>query len=229
MAASPMLIVHIGAGTVGLLSGAAALLFRKGSRRHRIAGKLFVVSMVSMAASASLLAYAIQEWSNVMGGITTIYFVATAWMTLLREEGETGIFEIVSFLVAAGAVAGNLAFGLQAANSETGLVDGLPAGTFYFFAGLMAVFAAGDLRLILRGGVAGAQRIARHLLRMCYAVFVAAGSLFLGQMQVFPEFIRETNILFVLPLVPLVLMIFWLIRVRFTKLYRSADPQPGTQ
>ena len=98
----------------------------------------------------------------------------------------------------------------RAANNESGLVGGHPAGFHYFYGGLTAVFAAGDLRLILRGGISGARRIARHLWRMCYAVFVAAGSLFLGQMQVFPEFIQETNVLFVLPFAPLVLMIFWM-------------------
>ena len=223
MAASPMLLIHIGAGTIGLLSGAAALFLRKGSGPHRAAGTIFTVSMLCMAASAALLAYRIQEWSNFLGGLTTIYVVTTAWMTIRRREGESGRFEVVAFLAAMAGSAGNLAFGLAAANSETGLVDGFPPGHYYFFATLMAVFAAGDLRLILRGGIVGAQRVARHLWRMCYAVFVAAGSLFLGQMQVFPEFVRETYILFVLPLVPLVLMVYWLIRVSFGTSYRRVQ------
>ena len=105
-------------------------------------------------------------------------------------------------------------------------MDGLPAGISYVFAGVMAFFAAGDLRMILRGGIYGTQRIARHLLRMCYAVFTAAGSLFLGQMQVFPEFIRDTAVLFVLPIVPPVLMVFWLIRVRQVNRYAKAKGNP---
>jgi uncharacterized membrane protein len=229
MTVSPVLILHISAGTIGLLSGAAALSIRKGSGRHQMAGKVFVLSMLTMAASASIAAFLIEEWSNVLGGITTIYFVTTAWMTLKRKAGQSGRFEIVAFLVAVAGTAGYLAFALQAANSDMGLVDGIPAGAFYVFAAVMALFAVGDLRLILRGGIVGAQRIARHLVRMCYAVFVAAGSLFLGQMQVFPEIIRETDILFVLPLVPLVLMTFWLVRVRLTKWARIAGPQPSTQ
>ncbi len=222
MTESPVLMVHIGGGTIGLLAGAAALFLRKGSARHRAAGQVFVLSMLVMAVSASVVAYSIKEWSNVLGGITTIYVVTTAWMTLRRNEGERGVFELVAFLVAVAAVVGNLSFGAQAANTQTGLVDGLPAGVFYVFAGVMALFAAGDLRLILRGGIYGTQRIARHLLRMCYAVFTAAGSLFLGQMQVFPEFIRDSNVLFVLPMVPLVLMVFWSIRVRRVNRYAKA-------
>jgi uncharacterized membrane protein len=47
MSSSPILLVHILAGTAGLLSGTAALCFRKGSRRHALAGKIFVASRVT--------------------------------------------------------------------------------------------------------------------------------------------------------------------------------------
>ena len=222
MTTSPILFIHICAGTIGLLSGAAALFFRKGSVRHITAGKVLVISMLILGVSATLLAYLKQDWANILGGPTTIYFVATAWMTLRRKEGETGRFEIVAFLVALAGFSVNLAAVFQAENREMLVEAGLPTGLPYIFAALWAVAAAGDLRLILRGGISGAKRIARHLWRMCFAVFVATGSLFLGQMQVFPEFIRETIILFVLAFAPLILMIFWLSRVLFTKWYKKA-------
>ena len=53
---SPMHLVHICAGTVGLFSGTAALSFRKGSPRHVLAGKIFVLSMLTMAVGAVYLA-----------------------------------------------------------------------------------------------------------------------------------------------------------------------------
>jgi hypothetical protein len=34
--------------------------------------------------------------------------------------------------------------------------------------------------MLARGGVLGAKRIARHLWRMCFGLFIAAGSFFLG-------------------------------------------------
>ena len=49
-AAATLLYLHIGGGIVGLLSGAAALALRKGSRPHRMAGNVFFVSMLIMAA-----------------------------------------------------------------------------------------------------------------------------------------------------------------------------------
>jgi hypothetical protein len=71
-------------------------------------------------------------------------------------------------------------------------------------------------------GLQGARRIARHLWRMCFALFIAAGSFFLGQAQVFPEPIRKSGLLPIPVLLVLLLMFFWLVRVRFTQRYRRA-------
>src|SRR5438477_5508674 len=97
-----------------------------------------------------------------------------------------------------------------------------------FFIGSVALLAAaGDLRLLVRGRLFSSQRIVRHLWRMCFSFFIATGSFFIGQPQVFPAFIRRTNLLFILGILPLMLMIFWLIRVRLTKAYKSKSV-PGS-
>jgi len=69
--------------------------------------------------------------------------------------------------------------------------------------------------MLVRGGVSGKQRVARHLSRMCVGLFIATGSFFLGQQQVFPAFVRKSNLLFLPGILPLILMILWLVRVRF--------------
>ena len=53
---SPLLPVHISADVVGILSGAAALSFRKGSPRHILAGKVFVIAMLALSASGAIMA-----------------------------------------------------------------------------------------------------------------------------------------------------------------------------
>jgi len=65
---SPILVLHICGGTLGLLSGTAAISLRKGSRRHVLAGKVFVASMLIMALGAVYLGIVKHQPSNVSGG-----------------------------------------------------------------------------------------------------------------------------------------------------------------
>jgi hypothetical protein len=68
MAYSPILIVHLCAGSLGLLSGTPAMSFRKGSARHVLAGKDFVASMLTRAALAVYLAIVRHQPSNIGPG-----------------------------------------------------------------------------------------------------------------------------------------------------------------
>jgi hypothetical protein len=96
-----------------------------------------------------------------------------------------------------------------------------------FVSSVILLAALGDLRMLLRG-ISGKRRIARHLWRMCFGWFIATGSFFLGQQQVFPAWLRGSPVLLVPALLPLVLLIFWMIRVRFTSAYkRMSVPSSG--
>jgi hypothetical protein len=90
----------------------------------------------------------------------------------------------------------------------------------FLFATVALLGALGDMRVMLRGQLQGAQRIARHLWRMCFALFVASGSFFLGQAKVFPKPMRIYPLLAIPALLPLVLLLYWLVRVRFTRWYQ---------
>src|SRR5246127_3022244 len=90
---SPLLPIHIAGGIVGMLSGTAALIFRKGGRWHVLAGKIFVASMLIMAAFAVYLAVLKQQPGNIGGGILTFYLIFTAWLTARRGDGQTGAYD----------------------------------------------------------------------------------------------------------------------------------------
>jgi uncharacterized membrane protein len=219
MSLSPVLVFHISAGTLALLSGVAAVSFRKGSNRHRLTGNVFVISIFSLSASGACLGFMKHQTLNGLQGVLTFYLVATAWRTARHRDGETGIFDWGALIVPLAVGAGLAFYGLEAANSKTGSKDGYPAAAYFIFGSVALLFAAGDVRMLVRGGVSGVQRIARHLFRMCYALFTATGSFFLGQQQVFPAALRKTNVLFIPAFLPLLLMIFWLFRVRFPNAY----------
>ena len=221
---SPLLVLHIVAGTLGMLSGFVAVFLLKGSRRHARAGIVFVVTMLCLSASGTILAIMKSQPGNILGGTLTFYLVATAWITARRRDGEPGILDWGALLLVFGIAAIELTWGSEAAMSPTGLKYDYPPGP-YFFMGSVAVLAVvGDVRMLMHRGISGTQRIARHLWRMCFALFIAAGSIFLARQHLFPAFMRKTGMLVFLSVLPLLLMIFWLIRVRFT----NADKKKRT-
>jgi len=224
--AALILVLHVAGGTIALLSGAAALTFRKGSRRHRIAGNVFFGSMLVMGAIAAAVAPFLlspegePKWFDSLAGTFTCYLVATGWVTIRRKAGTIGQFEVAACLFAAILAAVAVMFGVQAANSPTGSLGGFGAQGYYTFGGLIALAAALDLNVILRGGVFGVPRLSRHLWRLCVALFIAAGAFFFGQQRVMPEFIQGSGFLAIPPFATLALMVFWLLRLRLAKVFK---------
>src|SRR5579864_4763912 len=138
----PILILHICAGTLGMLSGFVAIFLRKGSRRHAIAGNVFVVSMLCLSLSGVTLAVMKFQPGNILGGSLTFYLVATAWLTARRkdEPKKLGFSDWGGLLLIASLAAVELTWGLQAAMSPSGLKYDYPPGP-YFFMGSVALLA----------------------------------------------------------------------------------------
>ena len=222
-AATLGVIVHVSAGLVGILAGAGAISAPKGERLHRFFGNVFFGAMLTMAGVASVLALVLvargvtAQWSNVFAGVFTFYLVGTGWWTAKRGVATTGRFEIAAF-VAALAIVGVALFGiLPMTLGPAGRESGVPAAAPLIFAAVAMLGAVTDLKVILRHGISGSQRIARHLWRMCAGWFIATGSFFLGQQKDMPAFLHGSPILLVLGMAPLPLLLFWMIRVRIAR------------
>jgi hypothetical protein len=236
MSYSPILIVHICAGSLGLVSGTAAMTFRKGSPRHVLGGKIFVASMLTMGVVAVYLAITRRQPNNVGGGILTVYLIGTAWLTAKRRDGETSRFDWMVLLIPLALGVLTWMIGIKVVRSGASSQDGVPVGMTFFMGSVMLLAAAGDVRMLLRGGVSGAKRIARHLWRMCFGLFIAAGSFFLGPSnrplrllstvgvgKYLPQALFSTNLYLILTVLPLILLIFWVVRIRFTNAYRKIE------
>ena len=217
---SPILLLHIVAGTLGMLSGFVAVFLRKGSRQHGLAGNVFVIAMLCLSSSGVFLAIMKHQPGNILGGALTFYLVATAWITARRRDGEPGIFDWGAFLFVIGLAVVEITLGSEAAMSATGMKYDYPPGPYFFLGSVAVLAAAGDVRMLVRRGISGSHRIARHLWRMCFALFIAAGSIFLARQQLFPELLRRTGVLLFLSFLPLILMIFWMARIRFANAYK---------
>jgi len=223
MSISPILLLHICSGTVGVLSGFVAVSLRKGSRRHSIAGIIFAVAMLSLGATGAYMAVLKFQPGNILGGTLTFYLVSTAWTAARHSDGRTRIFDWIALLVVLAVAATELTLGVQAALSPTGLKYEYSPGPYLTFGSLALIAAIGDIRMLARKGVFGAQRIARHLWRMCFGLFIASASIFLARPHLFPAFMRKTGMLMILSFLPLVLLIFWMIRVRVSKRWVTAN------
>jgi hypothetical protein len=224
MSHSPILLLHIASGTLGMLSGFVTVFLRKGSRRHGLAGNVFVVSMMSLGATGVCMATLKHQPGNILGGTFTFYLVTTAWLTARRGDARTNILDWVALLVVLGVAAFELAYGLEAAISPTGLKYDYPPGPYFFIGSIAVLATVGDIRMLVRGGIAGTQRLARHLWRMCFALFIAAASIFLARPQLFPAVLQRTGVLVFLSVLPLLLLILWLFRVHFAKAYKARGP-----
>jgi uncharacterized membrane protein len=230
MTYAPITILHVAGGLVAIVAGFVALFVRKGGRLHRKSGDVFVVSMLFMASAGAYAAVIKSQPVNVVAGVFTFYLVASAWLTVRRKANETGRMEVALLVLALCGCIGAAFLAWQAVHMAK---RGGPAPYVVF--GLIALLSAsGDIRMLIRGGVAGAQRLVRHVWRMGLALFVATGSFFLGmagdplarriglRARLFTPEIRKTQ----LPLVPVLIVaaltIFWLLKVKLSKRYKTA-------
>ena len=222
-------ILHVAGGAGGLLSGILAMTARKGGRVHRRAGDVFFASMLVMAAFAVYLGFVRPgALLNVFIGVFVAYLVATAWITIRRPQGVIGLPEKLGLVVALILCAPFMLLSVE-------LILGLPpfihsAMAFkgplliavYVFTLILAIAAGSDASVVLSGGVSGVARIARHLWRMCVALTQATGSaLSNGLPRLLPAHALPGWTLS-LQLVWVVLLLYWMIRVRLTA-WRPAD------
>jgi uncharacterized membrane protein len=216
---APLGIFHVAAALTALLFGTLALVYRKGSRRHRWTGDVYVVAMLCMAGAGGYLAFVKSQPSNVLAASLTSYLVATAWAATRRRDGETDVFDWVA-LVAGATVAAAFATNFyDAARSGEDLV-----GPYAIFGLIALVAATSDVRMIADGGWNRPGRVARHLWRMSVTMVIATMSFFVGQQHLFPEAVRGSALLAAPGVLVIVVMLFWLYRVWFTKTYRTRVP-----
>jgi len=209
--------LHAGAGAAGLIAGPVALFSRKGERLHRAAGNVFFVAMMFAALSAVVLAFIEGDMTLVVAGSLTAYFIGSSWLTVKRPERTAGWLETGACVFAFAGSAGAAYYAYQSVQNGTALLGGIP---FYGFSAVAALCGLLDVSVILRGGLAGRQRIARHLWRMCLGFFIAVGSFFPGQDQFFPDYIMNTEpviLLFIPAFSVIAMMLFWLGVVFFTR------------
>jgi len=212
----PIYIVHIVAGTLGLLSGYLALYSVKGLSLHRKSGMVFVYTMLTMAIAGTTIAATrnVAPQVNIPAGLLTSYLVITSLMTVRPLPWWSRFLPTPLMLLAFIVGCTNLVFGIRTLAGSQMRWAGIP---LLLFATVGILGALGDFKLLRSAPLRGAPRIVRHLWRMSFALFIAALSFFIGQAKVIPQPIRIMPVLVLPVLAVLVTMLYWLWRIRFRR------------
>jgi uncharacterized membrane protein/heme/copper-type cytochrome/quinol oxidase subunit 4 len=212
----PTLLVHIIAGSLGVVSGFVALYAAKGAGLHRKSGMVFVCTMLTMSILGATMAAlrGREPASNIPVGVLTAYMVFTALTTVRPLSARARWLDLFGTLVALAVGLTMLTFGLEALVSADGQSHGLPAFPFLMFSAVGLGAGAGDVRMMRAGGLRGASRIARHLWRMCLALALAVFAFVPRLGRMLPQRFRIFPLLVLPVVVVLVTMIYWLWRVR---------------
>jgi hypothetical protein len=170
--------------------------------------------MLVMAGIGATVAPFLGDPVSSIAGMLTFYLVLTGWATARRRDGGVGTLEYVGLAVVLGIGVADFVL-WQMVTRDPQLFPDIPRPAFVVIGLIVAAAAAADISVIWRGGIVGAhQRTARHLWRMLTALTIASGSAFLGQVKV-QALIPHALLwfwLFVPVIVPLVLLVYWLMR-----------------
>jgi uncharacterized membrane protein len=193
---------HVTAGVIAIVAGFVALYVLKGGRLHRRSGMVFVYAMLVMSLSGAVMAIGRASAPiNVQAGLVTAYLVITSLATVRPPSAGLRRLERMAMVAAFAIGTGSLLIAITVPKA-------------YPLFGIVALCAGvGDRRMLRAGGLQGAARIRRHLWRMCTALFIAAGSFFLGPVRRIPVPLRIPA-LRVIPFLVLVTMAYWLWRYR---------------
>jgi len=209
------LAAHLAFGLLSIGAGAIALAVGKGGRLHKQSGTVFTWGMIGLGLTAAGIGMYETVPSQVFAGLLAVYLVFTAMTTVKPLPGIGQRVDVALMVLVFAYAAANLYAGVTEWLDPTIQVIGRPRVVPPLVGGSVFLLAAlGDFRALRAGGLTGSHRLARHLWRMCFALFIATGSFFLGQMTFIPGPVRILPLLLVLALAPLVFLFYWMWRVR---------------
>lgn len=215
-----VLAFHFGVGLTAIATGSVAMAARKGGTWHRKSGVIFVYAMIALGLTATGIGL-YEGKPGFASGSLAAYFALTAYTTVKPLPAVTRRAEIalMLFVVILAALGYKLAFTALAMPGKQ--IGGAPAGMLFFLNTIVVLAAIGDARVLKARGIQGTRRLARHLWRMSFSLFIATGSFFLGQMKFIPKPIRIDPLLYLLAVGPLLLLVYWLWRVRLRQNLRG--------
>jgi len=207
-----ILIIHALSGTIGILAGFATLLVEKATPRHMTLGTVFVIAMLFLGVSGSLVAYSRSISLSLINGLLLCYLIGSSWLTINNKANKPQIIEKMLAVIPLGLCFSLIHFAQVAAESPTGKLDSFSAPVFYFFAFIAGISFVSDIVYFMKGGYSGHQKTIRHLWRMCFPLFMATAAFFLGQAKLFPAPMQNIFLLAAPVVFVIIAMFYWLLK-----------------
>ena len=209
--------IHVTAGLLAIGAGAVALYAVKGEWLHRRSGMAFVIAMLVMASTGAVMAALKPDRGTALGGVMVFYIVCTGVLTVRRTVEQSRGLLTSLMLLALTSPSAEFALGFAArARSPDESMAILRVSISFSAASQRCARSA--MRDAARGRARRRERLVRHIWRMSFAMWFATASFFLGQAKVFPEPLRHAFGLRAIPVVlVLVVMFYWLGRVQLKR------------
>lgn len=226
-----LVFAHVSSGALALLTGAIALIARKGAKIHINFGRIFAYAMIGSSALGALLGLLKPEqfYITFHAGILGITLIASSWLAARKSTAERSLAKNTLSIVNITNTLCLIGLGIYALRQGNGVFLGFAGEDYLFLAFMAGIAASSDISLWFRKTISNHHRVARHLWRMCFGFFITAGSAFTGPGgKVFPEAVQKSGILSLPELLIFLAMLFWLCRVLFTKFVKMS-PQVMTK
>ncbi len=165
----------------------------------------------------------LHELPNTIAGIMAFYLVLTSWVAIRRKDGGIGRVEKAGLAVALTVFIAGVSFILAAMNSPTGTIGDTPPQAFY-------VLRIGGRHRRRVGPQGDPQR--RHFrsrahrapsLAHVHRVDHRHGLVLPRQQKFLPQSLHGSPLLFIPVFAPLLVMAFWLVRIRFGRRFARPD------
>ncbi len=150
-------------------------------------------------------------------GLMTVYFTITALTAVRPPSTKLKWLTIGAMMRAIVLAVRTMIGGVIAFQQPRGMLNGAPFFMLFFLGIVLSLSAFGDLRVLRTGPLHGRKRLARYLWRMCFALFIAAGSFFSIRARVaviLPDVINILPVRMAMLLMPFAAMFYWLWRIR---------------
>lgn len=214
------MVGHIVFGGVGIISGFAAFIIKKGTPNHILIGRIYVISMLLMAMTGFYYAYIRSVNITMLAACLTCYLVVTSWLAVQRSFKQAWVSKYAPAIIGLPVVTYGLFLSWRAMHGVTDDFGSfvVPGIKYYEFTAVVCIAFTFDLITVLGKKLTHKQRIYRHIWRMAFTLYIACSSFFQGQAKLFPESLRYSFWLGLPEKMVLVLMLYWLFNNQVTYL-----------